>query len=136
MLPPVEAATTRRQIVLPMMNKSQADIAYGFTTITRRDPDYYAFWLLNTVVGHYAMGGRLGDNIRERQGMAYYASSSLDALFLWLRSVSAGSSRSGVAVGFPREGRRTSESSKDCLRGSARGCRSLNFKEKSIVLYD
>jgi zinc protease len=25
------------------------------------------------------MGGRLGDNIRERQGMAYYASSSLDA---------------------------------------------------------
>jgi zinc protease len=78
-LPPVEPASSRRQIVLPMMNKSQADIAYGFTTIARHDPDYYAFWLLNTVVGHYAMGGRLGDNIRERQGMAYYASSSFDA---------------------------------------------------------
>lgn len=76
---PAPMATSRRQIVLPMMNKSQADIAYGFDTISRRDPDYYAFWLLNTVMGHYAMGGRLGENIRERQGMAYYAMSVFDA---------------------------------------------------------
>jgi zinc protease len=62
-----------------MMNKAQADIAYGFTTITRRDPAYYAFWLMNNAFGQYAIGGRLGDSIRERQGMAYYVSSSLDA---------------------------------------------------------
>jgi zinc protease len=31
------------------------------------------------VFGQYSIGGRLGDSIRERQGMAYYASSSLDA---------------------------------------------------------
>ena len=62
-----------------MMNKSQADIAYGFTTITRDDPAYYAFWLMNVAFGQYAIGGRLGDSIRERQGMAYYVSSSLDA---------------------------------------------------------
>ncbi len=55
-----------------MMNKSQADIAYGFMTIARTDPDYYAYWLMNIVFGQYAMGGRLGDSIRERQGMAYY----------------------------------------------------------------
>jgi zinc protease len=61
------------------MNKAQADIAYGFTTITRRDPDYYAFWLMNNVLGQYSLGGRLGDSIRERQGMAYYVSSALDA---------------------------------------------------------
>ena len=60
-----------------MMNKTQADIAYGFTTITRADPAYYAFWLMNNVLGQYAIGGRLGDSIRERQGMAYYVSSSL-----------------------------------------------------------
>ena len=46
--------------------------------ITRNSPDYYAFWLLNVVLGDYAMGGRLGENIRERQGMAYYASSTFD----------------------------------------------------------
>ena len=72
-------ATTRRRLVIPMMNKSQADIAYGFTTMTRRDPAYYACWLMNNAFGQYAIGGRLGDSIRERQGMAYYVSSSLDA---------------------------------------------------------
>ena len=51
-----------------MMNKAQADIAYGFTTIARRDPAYYAFSLMNNVLGQYALGGRLGDSIRERAG--------------------------------------------------------------------
>jgi zinc protease len=34
---------------------------------------------MNNVFGQYSIGGRLGDSIRERQGMAYYVSSSLDA---------------------------------------------------------
>jgi zinc protease len=72
-------ASARRRVVIPMMNKAQADIAYGFTTITRADPAYYAFWLMNVAFGQYALGGRLGDSIRERQGMAYYVSSTLDA---------------------------------------------------------
>jgi zinc protease len=62
-----------------MMNKAQADVAYGFTAIARRDPSYYACWLMNNAFGQYALGGRLGDSIRERQGMAYYVSSALDA---------------------------------------------------------
>jgi len=77
--PPVVPATRRTRLVVPMMNKAQADIAYGFTTIRRNDPRYYAFWLMNNVFGQYSMGGRLGDSIRERQGMAYYVSSSFDA---------------------------------------------------------
>jgi zinc protease len=78
-LPSVTPETARRRLVVPMMNKAQADIAYGFTTITRRDPAYYALWLMNNAFGQYALGGRLGDSIRERQGMAYYVSSALDA---------------------------------------------------------
>jgi zinc protease len=78
-VPPVTPAAHRQRVVIPMMNKSQADIAYGFVAITRRDPAYYAYWLMNNVFGQYALGGRLGDSIRERQGMAYYVSSSLDA---------------------------------------------------------
>jgi zinc protease len=74
---PVRPAA-RRRLVISMMNKTQADIAYGFTTIHRDDPGYYALWLANHVFGQYSIGGRLGDSIRERQGMAYYASSSLD----------------------------------------------------------
>ena len=78
-VPPVVAASERQRVVIPMMNKAQADIAYGFTAIARADPAYYAFWLMNVAFGQYAIGGRLGDSIRERQGMAYYVSSSLDA---------------------------------------------------------
>jgi zinc protease len=72
-------ATGRRVRVIPMMNKSQADLAYGFTSVLRSDPAYYAYWLMNNIVGQYSIGGRLGDSIRERQGMAYYVFSSLDA---------------------------------------------------------
>lgn len=73
------APTARRRLVIPMMNKAQADICYGFIAIRRNDPSYYACWVLNNVFGQYALGGRLGDSIRERQGMAYYISSALDA---------------------------------------------------------
>jgi zinc protease len=68
----------RRRLVIPMMNKAQADIAYGFITIARSDPAHYAYWLLNNALGQYALGGRLGDSIRERQGMAYYVGSAFD----------------------------------------------------------
>ena len=72
-------ASSRRVRVIPMMNKVQADIAYGFTTIVRSDPRYYAYMLMNNALGQYGIGGRLGDNIRERQGMAYYVFSAFDA---------------------------------------------------------
>lgn len=63
-----------------MPGKVQTDIAYGFTTIRRLDPRFYAFWIMNNVLGQFGLGGRLADNIRERQGMAYYAYSTLDAI--------------------------------------------------------
>jgi zinc protease len=78
-VPPAIAPHGRHRTVVPMMNKAQADVAYGFVAIRRRDPQYYASWLMNNVFGQYSIGGRLGDNIRERQGMAYYVSSALDA---------------------------------------------------------
>jgi zinc protease len=69
---------SRQRLVIPMMNKAQTDIAYGFTTIRRADPAYEPLRLMNNVLGQYALGGRLGDSIRERQGMAYYVSSAAD----------------------------------------------------------
>jgi len=69
---------SRQRLVIPMMNKAQTDIAYGFTTIRRADPACEALRLMNNVLGQYALGGRLGDSIRERQGMAYYVSSAAD----------------------------------------------------------
>jgi zinc protease len=72
-------ASTRDFFVVPMMSKAQADVAYGVIGIRRADPSYYDAWVMNNALGQYALGGRLGDSIRERQGMAYYVYSSLDA---------------------------------------------------------
>jgi zinc protease len=68
-------------VAVPMMNKSQADVVYGFIGVKRADPDYAAISVMNNALGQYAIGGKLGDSIRERQGMAYYVYSSLDATF-------------------------------------------------------
>ncbi len=75
---PPAAAPGRRLRAIAMPGKVQTDIAYGFTTISRLDPRYYAYWMMNNVLGQFGLGGRLADNIRERQGMAYYAFSSFD----------------------------------------------------------
>lgn len=68
----------RRRSVFQMMNKAQADIAYGFAAVSRVDPAYHACTIMNNVLGQYSLGGRLGDSIRERQGMAYYVFSSFE----------------------------------------------------------
>jgi zinc protease len=76
--PPVQARGVRDVRVISLPDKSQADVAYGFVTISRTDPAYYAWWVMNTVLGQYGIGGRIGDDVRERQGLAYYAYSSFD----------------------------------------------------------
>ena len=78
-VPPPSVTAARRVRDMTMAGKSQTEIAYGFTTISRLDPRYFAYWMLNNILGQFGLGGRLADNIRERQGMAYYAFSALDA---------------------------------------------------------
>jgi zinc protease len=73
--------SSRKLVSVPMMNKSQADVVYGFIGVKRSDPDFAAISVMNNALGQYAIGGKLGDSIRERQGMAYYVYSSLDATF-------------------------------------------------------
>jgi zinc protease len=77
-IPAPRLSCARRQRVIPMPGKSQTDIVYGFPMIRRRDPRYYAYWMMNNILGQFGLGGRLADNIRERQGMAYYAFSTLE----------------------------------------------------------
>ena len=78
-VPAAPQASARRLMTVPMPNKAQADVAYGFVGIRRSDPGFMAASVMNNALGQYAIGGRLGDSIRERQGMAYYVSSSMDA---------------------------------------------------------
>jgi zinc protease len=78
-VPDAPPPAARCQVVVAMPDKSQSDVAYGFVGIRRADPGFMAASVMNNALGQYALGGRLGDSIRERQGMAYYVFSSLDA---------------------------------------------------------
>jgi len=77
--PPVPRPDERRERRVAMPGKSQTDIIVGWPAMRRLDPDFDGARLANTVLGVFGMMGRLGDNVREEQGMAYYAYSRLSA---------------------------------------------------------
>lgn len=71
------AGVTRRDITMP--SKVQSDVIWGVHGLSRTDPDYYIASVANMILGRIGLGGRLGDNVREQQGLAYSCGSSLDA---------------------------------------------------------
>ena len=81
--------TIRKHVLLA--GKSQNDLVLGTLVPKRCAPDYLAASLGNSVLGQFGMMGRIGEVVREQAGLAYYASTSLNA---WIESgsweVSAG----------------------------------------------
>jgi zinc protease len=59
--------------------KSQSDLIIGMLGPRRADPDYMSASIGNAILGQFGMMGRIGDSVREKSGLAYYASSSLNA---------------------------------------------------------
>ena len=90
-LPPVTPLNgpVREHITLP--GKSLTDLVMGGFGPKRSSPDYLAASLGNNILGQFGMMGRIGDVVREQAGLAYYASTSLNA---WINTgsweVSAG----------------------------------------------
>ncbi len=59
--------------------KSQSDLVIGTLAPTRKSEDYMAASLGNSVLGQFGMMGRIGNVVREKSGLAYYAYSSLNS---------------------------------------------------------
>jgi zinc protease len=68
-----------QRVVVPMLNKTQVDLVWGLPALSRANPNYYAARLANAILGQVGLMGRLGANVRDKQGLAYYASSALQA---------------------------------------------------------
>ena len=68
-----------RNVLINMPHKSQADVVVGAPALPRRHDDYYALLLANLLFGRIGLSGRLGKNLRDDLGLAYYAYSHLDA---------------------------------------------------------
>jgi zinc protease len=79
--PPSLAPAHRPQGVLrdyvTMPDKTQSDIMLGLPGPARSAEDYLDASMANTILGVFGMMGRLGEKVREEQGLAYYAYSRL-----------------------------------------------------------
>jgi zinc protease len=59
--------------------KSQSDLVIGTNAPRRKDPEFMPALVGNNILGQFGMMGRIGEVVREKSGLAYYAGSSLSA---------------------------------------------------------
>jgi zinc protease len=78
-IPPAVDLPELRCRTLTIEGKTQSDLVIGWPALARNDPDFMDANLTNTVLGVFGMMGRLGDSVREEQGLAYYVYSRLQA---------------------------------------------------------
>lgn len=76
-LPPVPILGKTIHKHYDLEGKSQSDIVLGAPGPRRCDPDFIVAALGNSILGQFGMYGRIGEVVRERYGLAYYAYSSL-----------------------------------------------------------
>lgn len=77
-LPAVTPPTKRVEQRVTVNGKTQSAIVLGTIGPSAMNPDYHAARLANSILGEFGMMGRIGNKIREEEGLAYYASSRLE----------------------------------------------------------
>ncbi len=77
--PPAVSPEQSARRSLPVPGKSQTDLAVAYPTIPRGHADYYALNVANVILGQLGLMGRLGADVRDQQGLAYYVYSRLNA---------------------------------------------------------
>jgi zinc protease len=78
-LPVVQPVQHTHRQHIALRGKSQTDLVMGTLGPRRRSADYMAASLGNSILGQFGMMGRIGDVVREKAGLAYSASTSLNA---------------------------------------------------------
>lgn len=65
----------RRDVEIP--DKTQSNIVLGYPGPARTDPDFLDSRVCNTILGVFGLMGRLGEKVRDEQGLAYSSYSRL-----------------------------------------------------------
>jgi zinc protease len=65
-----------RTVIIP--GKTQSDVVLGYPGPPRAAPDFLDAVVCNTILGVFGLMGRLGQNVREEQGLAYYSYSRVE----------------------------------------------------------
>jgi zinc protease len=72
-LPKVPHITEVRERTTSIPGKTQSDIVLGYPGPPRAAPDFLDALVCNTILGVFGLMGRLGENVRDEQGLAYYS---------------------------------------------------------------
>lgn len=76
-LPPAERLSNIQRQNIAIAGKSQSDVVMGCVGPQRSDADFLQARMANNIFGVFGMYGRLGDVVREKHGLAYYAYSQV-----------------------------------------------------------
>jgi len=78
------------EIIVVEQDTPQSSVLFGQPGLKRDDPDYYAAYVLNHLLGGGSFTSRLYEEVREKRGLAYSVGSFLnpmDRAALWMGSV-------------------------------------------------
>ncbi|MCI4373684.1 MAG: insulinase family protein [Thermoplasmata archaeon] len=85
-----------KEVRVDLPGRSQVDVRMGGPSISRSDPNYPAAYLADEVLGGATLLSRLFTRVRSKGGLAYHASSQLDAMRLggyWTAEAGTGADR-------------------------------------------
>jgi zinc protease len=118
-----------RERLLDLPGRSQVEVRLGGPSIPRGDPRFPAAFLANEILGGRPLLARLFQRVRERGGLAYHASSDLEAMRFggyWVAQAGTGADRWRKVVPML-----TSELAR--LRASAPTPREVNLVRESAI---
>lgn len=72
-MPEVSRIAEVRRRFVPIADKTQTDIILGYPGPSRTAPDFLDAFVCNNILGVFGLMGRLGENVRDEQGLAYYS---------------------------------------------------------------
>jgi zinc protease len=104
-VPPV-ARPGDREVRIDLPGRSQVEIRLAGSSIARTDPEFPAAYLANEVLGGATMLSRLFRRVRSRGGLAYHASSEIEAMRwggYWSAQAGTGAERWAKVVPMLRE---------------------------------
>lgn len=93
---PKNAARTPKDVTIDLPGHSQVEVRMGGPSIARSDPSYPAAYLADEVLGGATLLSRLFTRVRSQGGLAYHASSHLEAMRFggyWIAGAGTGTDR-------------------------------------------
>ena len=102
-LPAVRPVVGRTEVT--RLDIPQSVVVFGHGGLERHDPDYYAGYVANYILGGGGFSSRLLEEVREKRGLAYSAYSylhELDRAPLWLGGVATNNQQVGESLAIVR----------------------------------